>query len=461
MNLYILPQEYSGDPLALAMLQAFYSRSLEPIEARVSRLGGNMTSVKKALNTYFVGYGHASIGDCGFITVFIEGVSILAAKAVQDDPLYNGQECSTRYIELSGEGYVKNHDAFAYAWQSDYQKVRSALIPAIQKQHPFDAPEGFDSSNPDHTKPRSPYDVWKNATTARAFDIARAWIPCNALTNLSLTCSLRTANEVCIRLCASESAEIVELGTSLKAALVERFPEACATDASKDAAASEWQRALTRAADDLELVPTAKGNYAWTDQPPHAVSVITAAGFCDTLVQQLSARPKYAKIPNWIDPYATFTLTGYMDYGTWRDLQRHRRNIGRAPVLQPTWIHEWYTAELRRYLPEQAARSFIDRAQDRMHAQSGAFTASNSSWEDIYSLPLGTIVPYHYTLGLAQAIYFSELRSGNTVHPILRPMAQQLAECVSGLGIQMYYDAEPARFDLRRGTQTITEGTKP
>jgi len=45
-NITILGPEYTGDPEALAMLQAFYSRSSEPIFARITRLGGDMTKVK-------------------------------------------------------------------------------------------------------------------------------------------------------------------------------------------------------------------------------------------------------------------------------------------------------------------------------------------------------------------------------------------------------------------------------
>jgi thymidylate synthase ThyX len=105
MELHILSPQFSGDPEALAMLQAFYSRSAESIVSRVERLGKDLTSVKAALNKFYIGYGHQSIGDCGTVTVFVENVSILAAKALQENPLYNGQECSTRYIELSGKVY--------------------------------------------------------------------------------------------------------------------------------------------------------------------------------------------------------------------------------------------------------------------------------------------------------------------------------------------------------------------
>ena len=58
------------------------------------------------MSQFYVGYGHKSIGDCGSITIFIEGCSMLAAKAIQDTKLYNGQEASTRYIDFSQQAMI-------------------------------------------------------------------------------------------------------------------------------------------------------------------------------------------------------------------------------------------------------------------------------------------------------------------------------------------------------------------
>lgn len=43
---------------------------------------------EKFMKSYYVGYGHKSIGDCGTTTIFVENVSMLAAKAIQDTQLY-------------------------------------------------------------------------------------------------------------------------------------------------------------------------------------------------------------------------------------------------------------------------------------------------------------------------------------------------------------------------------------
>lgn len=86
-------------PESNAMLQALYSRSPESVVEHLKRV--NSVGPEKFMKSYYVGYGHKSIGDCGTTTIFIENVSMLAAKAIQDTPLYNGQEGDSRLCQVS------------------------------------------------------------------------------------------------------------------------------------------------------------------------------------------------------------------------------------------------------------------------------------------------------------------------------------------------------------------------
>src|ERR1043166_5646836 len=87
-------------PETSAMLQALYSRSDKSVEQHVQKV--QERGADKFMASYYVGYGHASIGDCGVTTLFVEDISILACKAIQDNALYSGQETSTRYIDFAG-----------------------------------------------------------------------------------------------------------------------------------------------------------------------------------------------------------------------------------------------------------------------------------------------------------------------------------------------------------------------
>lgn len=444
MNLFILPSQYSGDPEVVSMLQAFYSRSGEGIESRLFRLGSDLSKVKEALKKYYVGYGHQSIGDCGTLTIFIEGVSILAAKAIQENPLYNGQECSTRYIELSGDMYLGSEHA--RWWQSEYHKVKEAVLAGVRAEHPFEGFDGFDINNHEHKKPGSDYAVWENATAARAFDIARGWIPCDALTNLSLTVSLRKASEIGNQLLGHPIEEVRQLADNMLTLLSETYPYGIVEPSMKELLKSAW---LSKSLNNWYI----KSDYTLRE-PACTLLAFTAD---HSVVDMINARPKHTTLPHGFENYGRFCIEGYIDYGTWRDMQRHRRNVGLPPAVRPTEMHPWYVSQVQRYVGKGLAEDIITDAQSKLDYQ------AMDEWDvetSQHACPLGTVVPYKYEMGLSQALYFAELRSNNTVHPILRPIAQMVGHQLRSLGIRVDNDNNPARFDVKRGTQTIVENEK-
>lgn len=444
MELHILDPQYAGDPEAVAMLQAFYSRSSESVASRLTKLGTNLFAVKQALHRYFIGYGHQSIGDCGTITVFIEGVSILAAKALQENPLYNGQECSTRYIELDGNVYQGN--AAAHWWLKEYKNVLTNVLQGVRTEHPFEGFDGFDVNNPAHTKPGSQYATWQNATAARAFDVARGWIPADTKTNLSWTTTLRKVNEITTILSAHPLIEVRKMAQALREKLHSVYPHGVSTYVEKDQATADW---LENGGTEIWYLDDAKDLHLESN---FDTSFVT---FDDTYVDFINNRPRHSDLPTWMDGLGQFQLEGLIDYGTWRDLQRHRRNLGRPPALKANDFHPWYFEQVRRYVPDMAASDIIAATQLQIDKQQAKEAKDGWHPDHQYDCPLGTVVPYCYKMGLAQAIYLAELRSGNTVHPILRPIAQNMANELTSLGFRIDFDAQPARFDLKRGTQTI------
>jgi len=90
-------------PEAEAMLQALHSRSVGGLQSHLKILSEK--GPDNFMKNFYVGYGHKSIGDCGTASIFIEGVSMLASKAVQDWPLYSGQESSTRYVDFQTQPF--------------------------------------------------------------------------------------------------------------------------------------------------------------------------------------------------------------------------------------------------------------------------------------------------------------------------------------------------------------------
>ncbi len=70
---------------------------------------------------------------------------------------------------------------------------------------------------------------------------------------------------------------------------------------------------------------------------------------------------------------------------------------------------------------------------------------------------MGYICPVKIFTPLPSAVYIAELRSGSTVHPTVRKVAQQIGDTLEKLlpGIAMHHDKGEGVWDIKRGTQDI------
>ena len=136
IHLYIIDDQ---NPEDIAMMQALYSRSSSSVIKhleKVKKIGSG-----KFMESFYVGYGHESIGDCASTTIFVENVSILAAKAIQDWPLYSGQETSTRYIDMSKQSLTDPVNTPESAkilkdWCDFYLKAQEPLAIHLKSKYP-------------------------------------------------------------------------------------------------------------------------------------------------------------------------------------------------------------------------------------------------------------------------------------------------------------------------------------
>ena len=81
-----------------AVLCSKTSRSIF-LEEKSKRM--NKKTVEQFLKKNLSGYGHSSIAEMAFPTVFSRGFGWISAWLLEDDPLFIGQEVSTRAVDLS------------------------------------------------------------------------------------------------------------------------------------------------------------------------------------------------------------------------------------------------------------------------------------------------------------------------------------------------------------------------
>jgi len=198
----------------VAMLQALYSRSGDSVTGHLEKVKN--TGSGNFMKSYYVGYGHRSIGDCGTTTIFIEGVSSLAAKAIQDNKLYRGQETSSRYVSFENQPIfdpIKTEDSkqIIVQWMMLYKMYLPRVIEGLKAKHPL---ASYDTTET----------IWLNTISAKAFDICRGFLPVGMTTQLSWHTDLRQASDKCFKLLNHPLKEIRDLAFEILTQLTIKYP---------------------------------------------------------------------------------------------------------------------------------------------------------------------------------------------------------------------------------------------
>jgi hypothetical protein len=144
------------------------------------------------------------------------------------------------------------------------------------------------------------------------------------------------------------------------------------------------------------------------------------------------------------------------------------------PLLTTKYeFHPWYLSEF----PEKI-RPKIEGMLERVRKSvTDSDDADRSSYSDLtdellpayvrnllgqYYIPMGYRVPNEFSGDIPALVYVAELRATPFVHPTLQEQAHKLADTLQNLfgdyGLMLYVDkASLGRFDVRRGSQDITE----
>lgn len=429
-------------PEDLAMLQALYSRSAESAEVHLAKVGKGSG---KFMDNYVVKYNHKSIADCGTTTFFIEGVSTLVAKAVQDWPLYNGQETSTRYIDMSKQRIVDpvgtpQSKEILDRLMTFYLTSQPAVSDTIRSRHP--KREGETDS------------AYEAAVKARTFDVLRGFLPAGICTQLSWHTNLRQAGDHINLLAKHPSTEVRDIGTTLQKMFDERYTSSGGPDkAAVSAVTGNEEARQARSAWDQRMAN--KYNYSAEFGFPSSskgFSTTIKPGNLSPYMNDLQSRPRGCVLPHFFSDLGQCSFAFLLDFGSFRDIQRHRNGVCRMPIVTTQYGFEpWYLEQLG-----DAERA---KAGDLITALSGAARAiTDDPVARQYYLPMGFRVPCQVTYALPSTLYVLELRSGKTIHPTLRRVIQGMIKDfqASFPEFPLHADMDQDDWSLRRGGQTIT-----
>lgn len=427
----VLNNEAKIDAQAEAMLQALHSRSTGGINHHLDVLA--QKGAENFMERFYVGYGHKSIGDCGSATVFVEGVSMLAAKAIQDWRLYSGQEASTRYVDFSNQIFLspvgsKKGEKIQEAWRDFYLKAQLPVREHLKKQFP--------------KKDTEDEKIYEKAIIARAFDITRSFLPAGATTNVAWRMNFRQFADEMMLLRHHPLSEVRDIAETAEKALKKAFPSSFCHPRFENTEKynQNWMA----------------NNYYYKNNKAKDFSFIkNDINLKDLKIFKsiLKDRPMKTELPPIISTLGMVHYEFLLDFGSFRDLQRHRAVVQRMPLLTTEHgFNDWYLKALPESLRKKALK-FIASQENKIKS------LKISEEERQYYIAMGYNVVCKVSGDLKALIYLVELRSTRFVHPTLvaqmLKMIDSLKSLFKGTGLVIHTDDEPNRFDIRRGEQDI------
>lgn len=450
------------DPEAIAMLQSLYSRSSMSIEKRIREIfekeqretgeaqksqpthadAETEAMVHRLMQTFYVGYGHQSIGDCGTVTLFIEDVPIHLPTQIQDSALYSGQEMSTRFIAYANARLLDPigtpvSGLMLERWMGFLQHASPIMTEALKLENPLvvDATAGSEESQKKN---------WERAIYARTCDILRGFLPSGAVTSVSWSVNLRQAIDHLRRLQHHPDILVRELALDVVDLLRAMYPSSFGHKEREETAT--WLEVSAR--ETAEHVEGAKNTSV-------RVTIEDLARY-RRIEALLTTRPRSADVSRHSGNIAQISVKTQLDQGSYRDLHRHR--VVDQPVSLMIWdgtVHPFYLDALPSELRVEATE--LLRKQFALYDQ---LSDQDPYLRQCYA-PLGQLVPLDMRGDLGAFIYMLELRSKPDVHPTARALVHEIADQLLEQlpALTLHVNREPSRFNLKRGNQTIFNKT--
>jgi thymidylate synthase ThyX len=459
-------------PEVQAYALAKYSRSAQGMLESIAELSAQ--KAEQFLNTFYFEYGHRSIADLAHLVFGLEQISILAAMAVVDEPVWDGQERSTRYQPFRKTGWYLPQEVAGTPAESTFRQTAEALFSAYTRLS-AELLEHLVEAVP---RPAELADgAYRRTLRARAFDVGRSLLPLATHTSVGQIVSARVLERQIGRLLGAGYGEVRAIAAELKAAcqvppaapLLDEPQLPAAPTLVKYAESSEF---LSRAEHGLRLA--AASQLSMLGEPDRAAQVELAEPLADPLreivatllyrydvsghsfrqVQNVVANLAQAEVDDVFDlslqgrgPHDDFlrehrggytlTFDVLVDLGSFRDLHRHRRCV---QVQQPlVWGHAFERPEdvFAHGLGARAALGALEAGLGETYvdaldkaAQAAEVVRLASPIAADYLLPLAYRTRCLFKMDWAEAAYIIEQRTQPQGHFSYRRVAWGMFEAL-------------------------------
>lgn len=424
-------------------------------------------AIKKAQNFYdriLDGYGDDSIGELGGAHLAVENVSMLAAKAIEDCRIGGSPlEKSTRYIyfdqKVRGEYlYYREPVLMTSAWKSLYLSTCDMLFDTYTKAIPIltEYMEKQIPQDPNITKT-----AYAAAIRAKVLDCVRGLLPAATLTNLGIFGNGRFFEFMLHKLEMSQLVELQEIGKTSFDELSKVIPSFVRRAEGKHKYHLGYQKYFETVLQETESFlnqlgkqspaplekPCSEQRVALISHDPDALYKVAAAllfSQSNLSLDVLEAKIRTAgreeigrlfdavtscrdnrrhKSPRALER-AAYTFEVVVDFGTYRDLQRHRMLTQERQLLN---------CSLGYYIPKEIAEAGLQsKYKEALEKAKEAYDiiAKGLPEEAQYVVPMAYNVRWYQTVNLRALQWMCELRSQPAGHPSYRKVVRRMTDLV-------------------------------
>jgi thymidylate synthase ThyX len=429
-------QRIALEPEVLAACLARYSRTNEGIGSILEKYGDKSpTAIFK-----FIDYGHASIGGLtGGIAIAIDDVSMLAAlKLFELSQMSDGQESSTRYIELNPRGILNSEEIgisdpnlanlLSEAIKLGFELYNQCLALLEERV----SAEPFIARIPPNTPEKTAQRMLKNY----GLDRCRYFLPMCAKTNLALVMSARCWAQTLKELESLPWKETQELSKLIRQELYLAAPDLIRHSHPDTASLRQTELKIKKSQilAELEIEEITKNGISEDKNLSYKLSSNSPC-HCNVRLYGLS-------LPNWEakldlhkelrnsfegkenrysscgDMIKRMTINcswSAMALAEIRDLNRHRTGFRSYHSIPKGFFLPHEISTLQKIYPEvdKKVREF-QKIYDTL-IENVILSPTDSKLKDYFYF-LGTQVPFEHCQQLDKFIYEAELRTGLGAH---------------------------------------------
>ena len=389
---------------------------------------------------WVVGYGHSSVAEHAVLSIAMENVSILATKVIEDNRLASFTEKSTRYQIFNRDKYYKPENILNDPeYKAIYEETQNFLFDTYER---LSNPMIEFFSNRITREDGIGEIQYKTILKSKACDEVRFLLTPATLTNMGMTINARNLEHAITKMLSNPLQEIQNIGNALKQIGQEETPTLLKY-ANPNSYISDTDKKLDLISEFVLTTPPEIDDSPVTivDYDHDAEDkLITALLYKHSTlsytqikeqVKNLSFEHKLKIINEALNErgnhdqplreleHIYYTFDVLIDYGAFRDIQRHRMVTQTNQKLTP---NIGYTIP-KLIIEAGFEKEFRDCMEKAKEGYNKLFTKYPNEAE--YVLPLAFKKRVLMTWNLRELHHFISLRTGKMGHWSYRSVAQQ------------------------------------